>query len=183
MRALHAAILTIGLATAGLIVGGFHSSGDLGGKAVGASTSPSSQTAAQDESPSATTYLAELKPIGESGVSGRVRVLVKGDRLAVTVNAKGFPKQKGQRHPQHIHANASCEDFGGVFLPLDDNLSGSGGKFPTATPGGTINYQQRDAKSEIVNNFGALNLADRTVVVHKSNGTPAACGALNPVGK
>lgn len=142
-----------------------------------------SSAQAQGEKSSATVYRADLTPIGGSGVTGKVEIGVKANSIGVSVNAKGFPKGETKPHPQHIHENSGCGDFGGVLVPLDDDLSGEGGSFPTATKGGTVNYQESGPIRALEEAAGGnLDLANRTVVVHKAGGAPAACGALNLVG-
>lgn len=108
---------------------------------------------------------ADIQPIGESGVTGKATFTApKGEgSFKVQLNAKGLAE--GQ-HPQHIHEEASCSDFGGVVVALEP--------FPKATGGGTINYQSQDIEQPD-------DLANRTVVVHATDGTPVACGEINPV--
>jgi Cu/Zn superoxide dismutase len=131
-------------------------------------------------------FRADLKPLGNSGVTGQVEIGVKEDIIGVSVNARGL--EASVKHPQHIHENATCVSggsfaFGGVILSLDGELGSAGGTYPTATPGGTINYKEHDSKSAVKNIVGeSLDLANRTVVVHAADGTPKACGELNMVG-
>lgn len=122
-------------------------------------------------------------PIGGSGVSGTVAIRVKGNSVLVSVNGNGFPTGEKGVHPQHIHENSSCGDFGGVLVPLDDDLSGEGESFPTATNGGTVNYRATGSSGALDEAAGGdIDWANRTVVVHMADGAPAACGEVNPVG-
>lgn len=143
----------------------------------------------------ATVLRARLEPVGSSGVTGEVMVRMKGDDLKVSVNAKGL--EASVEHAQHFHANASCENFGPPVISLDDDIANNprdatnadpgDDVFPTATPGGTVNYRGSVSKSEVMAALGeALDLENRTAIVHAAGspiGPPAACGALNPVGQ
>lgn len=137
---------------------------------------------AQEEMSSATVYRADLMPIEGSGVNGEVAIRVEGNSILVSVNAHGFPAGETAAHPQHIHENASCGDYGDALVPLDDNLPGEGGSFPTAADGGTVHYRASGASEAFDEVAGEdIDLANRTVVVHMADGTPAACGEVNPV--
>lgn len=79
--------------------------------------------------------------------------------------------------------NATCANFGGVQIPLDLDLGdGDGpadGPFPeTSGRSGTLSYRQM-ASSSI---FSDLPLGEKIVVVHATDFTPVACGAIDPVG-
>lgn len=111
-----------------------------------------------------TEYQAKLTPLGDSGVTGTASFTDSEAGFHVQLTAKGL--ESGQ-HPQHIHQGSSCDDFQGVLVGLEP--------FPEATQGGTINYQSNEIEQP-------ENLGDRTVVVHATDGTPVACGAINPLG-
>lgn len=145
---------------------------------------------------SATTILrARLRPVGSSGVTGEATVQVNGDRLAVSVNSKDL--KASVEHAQHFHANGSCDNFGPPVVSLDDDIANEprdatnadegDDSFPTATPGGTLNYWETASKSAVADSLGeALDLENRTVIVHAAGtpiGPPAACGELDPVGR
>lgn len=187
MREIHAAFVIIGFAifglvTSGLLVGDYAEKEAFGEDTGGAF--PSS---------SATVYRASLTPIGNTDVTGEVTVRVEKDELLVSVNATGL--EADVEHAQHVHENESCNSPGNPLVSLDDNIPSSPGdaanadpgddSFPTATPGGTVNYRQKAAKSAIEKALGTgLDLADRTVVVHAAGnpiGEAIACGALDPV--
>jgi Cu/Zn superoxide dismutase len=107
-------------------------------------------------------YRATLTALDDSGVKGEATFTIAESGFKVQLNARGL---EPGTHPQHIHEEASCDNFGGVLLGLTP--------FPEATEGGTIKYQSSDLESPD-------NLGDRTVVVHASDGTPVACGEINP---
>lgn len=143
----------------------------------------------------ATVLRAELEPLGSSGVTGQVTVLQNGDRLQVSVNARGL--EASVEHAQHFHQNESCESFGPPIISLDADIPNNPGDatnadpgddpFPVATPGGTVNYRERTSRSALASALGEdPDLANRTVIVHAAGspiGPPAACGALDPVGR
>lgn len=107
-------------------------------------------------------HQAELTALGESGVSGQATFTVSGDTLSAILEAEGLAE--GQ-HAQHIHEGASCSSIGGVLVPLEP--------FPTANAEGTVSYKNLTLEAP-------ENLADRTVVMHGTDGTPVACGPINP---
>jgi hypothetical protein len=113
----------------------------------------------------ATEYHADIQPLGDSGVTGKATFTEpKGEgSFKVQLNAKGLSPGT---HPQHIHEGAECSEFGGVEVGLKP--------FPEATGGGTVSYQSQDIEKPD-------DLANRTVVVHATDGTPVACGPINPV--
>lgn len=123
-------------------------------------------------------YRGSLSPLAESGVEGEVIIQRMDEQLSVRVNARGLASGT---HPQHIHTGETCEDFGGVAVPLDSNLNdGSAGDFPsTEGESGSLTYNQKGTRSS----YTDLDLANHTVVVHASDGTPVACAALEKRGK
>ncbi len=164
-----------------------------GSFSVSTSSSSAAVTQSQGRANSATVYRARLTPLGGSGVQGEVKVSVQDDNLRVNVNARGL--EASVEHAQHFHENGTCSPPGAPIISLDDDIANAPGdatnadpgddSFPTATPGGTVNYQQTASKSAVMNALGGdLDLENRTVVVHKA-GTPiggaAACGELNEV--
>ncbi len=115
-----------------------------------------------EEAQTAGAYRAKIGALDDSGVTGNATFTVAESGFKVQVNAKGLGEGT---HPQHIHEGSSCDSYGGVLLPLEP--------FPKATGGGTISYQSGELSAP-------ENLADRTVVIHSSEGTPVACGEINP---
>lgn len=190
MKTLRAAVIGVVLVAGGLLLAG----------AIGSVSSLHvfSSIASQPDlegASSPTIYRADLKPIGDSGVAGEVEMGVKENTLAVSVNANGV--EASVEHAQHIHENMECSSPGSPIVSLDDDVSNAPGdatnadsgddSFPTATPGGTVNYRAQGSVSAIENALGeSLDLANRTVVVHAAGdpiGSPVACGNLNRVGK
>lgn len=188
MKALRAAFFVVGLIATGLLL-----AGSMGRKPAPQDSFSIASQADLDGPSSATVYRADLKPVGGSGVTGEVEIGVKGDNLGVSVNANGL--KASVEHAQHIHENADCSPPGAPIIALDDDVSNNprdatnadpeDDSFPTATPGGTINYREQDSASGLENALEEnLDLANRTVVVHAPGdpiGPAAACGELNPV--
>lgn len=145
-------------------------------------------------------YKTYLNTLNNSGVHGVARVVLKGNRLTVSIQAEGV--EAGKPHPQHIHgfaddSAASCPDlsadtdgdhlvsvgegvpvFGPIILPLQP--------FQTAEDG-TINYQEEFMLGEdvAVTVDDVEPLGKRTIVLHglTIDGTyvptmPVACGRL-----
>lgn len=188
MKTLRSALIGIGLLAGGLLLAGSVGSAS----SVQVSSSTASQGDSNESTPPAV-YRANLKPINDSGVTGEVRIGVKGDTFTVAVNANGLEASVG--HAQHIHENAECSAPGGPIVSLDDDVSNAPGDatnadsddaFPTATPGGTIDYRAQSSVSAIEKALGEqLDLANRTVIVHAAGdpiGSAAACGELSQVG-
>lgn len=189
MKTLRAAVVGVVFVAGGLLLAG--AIGSVSSLQVFSSTV--SQTDLEEPNPP-TVYRADLKPIDDSGVKGTVQMGVKENTLAVSVNANGV--EESVVHAQHIHENAECSPPGAPIVSLDDDISnapgdatngGSDDSFPTATPGGTVNYRAQGSVSAIEGALGeSLDLANRTVVVHAAGdpiGGPVACGELNKVGK
>lgn len=150
---LDSALSIVTLSVIGLLFMGFLSPGPV---------HTATDAAADDTVQEGPAYRAELTALDESGVTGSATFVATENGLKAQLTAKGLSEGT---HPQHIHMNSSCSDFGGVLVGLEP--------FPEATGGGTINYQSQDIEAP-------ENLADRTVVVHASDGTPVACGPINP---
>lgn len=144
-------------------------------------------------------YTTQLVELNNSGVGGTAEFLVTGDKIQARVHATGLAPN--EVHPQHIHAGAECpfpeSEFDGgdglveifeaapayglVLLPLDDQLVNQiPGTYPTANPGGVVNYNERGSLDALLGSLndgvapfpltdlgGAdLALGSRTVVVH-----------------
>lgn len=202
MRTLRFTSVAIGLITAGLLLGGCSDDEYLGEETVGANassvesstSSAHTQPPAQSGAQGATVYRASLTALEGFSVTGEAMVRAKGDQLFVSINSKGLAPRV--EHAQHVHAREDCSDFGPPIVSLDDDIANEPGdatnadpgddSFPTATPGETVNYRQKDSKEAVEEALGeGLDLANRTVAVHAAGtpiGPPAACGELNPVG-
>ncbi|MCP9199856.1 superoxide dismutase family protein [Gramella sp. GC03-9] len=128
--------------------------------------------------PEAMRYKACLKYIDSADeTAGYAYISVEGTVAIAVVQAFGL--KPGVMHPQHIHTNASCDNPGGVEVPLDYNEGG----FPVPEIGDLgisfMNY------AEAIPGFFLQNVEDRTVVVHGkdvngeySPSTPVLCGEL-----
>lgn len=128
--------------------------------AAASKSSPGNASAA-----SATVLRAELDPIYSSGVTGKVTVTLNGDRLGVSVNAKGL--EANAEHAQHLHESGSCTSselsppgtitasstetssggassqdnitspgFGSPIISLDDDIANEPGDAANADEGG-----------------------------------------------
>jgi len=186
-----AVVLFVGCQDSGMV----HSPADESKEPSDASTSLTNGAHGPPPAAGATVLRATLEPLGSSGVTGQVTVRQKRDRLHVSVNARGL--EASVEHAQHFHQNESCESFGPPIISLDANIPNNPGdatnadpgddRFPVATPGGTVNYQERTSRSALASALGEdPDLANRTVIVHAAGtpiGPPAACGALAPVGR
>ncbi|MFD1096377.1 hypothetical protein [Salegentibacter chungangensis] len=123
-------------------------------------------------------YKACIKSLDDTYAVGFAYLMLKGTELKTTVLAANLEANK--MHPQHIHQNASCDDYGGVFWPLE--LEGGG--FPTADADGILTYQRTFALT--AQQAANANFADRTVVLHGKTvngnyeaGQPVACGEFS----
>ncbi len=118
-------------------------------------------------------YKACLKALSStSNAGGWAYFSVKNNVLSSVVIAANL--EAGATYHQHVHANADCDPYGAVILPLDY----SDNSWPTALPGGFLNYSR-----DFSNYNGTLKsilypIEDRTVVLHKSDNTPLLCGEL-----
>ena len=155
-----------------------------------------------DNSKGAMMYIADLRPLNNSGVMGTARFQIMGDKFQAWVHAKDLVP--GMVHPQHIHAKAMCPfpqnqfdlngnglveilegalAYGKVLIPLDNILADqSPNMFPKANPAGVLNYTKKTSLNALLMavtngvvpdpdlftdlNGEALNLAERTVVLH-----------------
>lgn len=69
-------------------------------------------------------YEARIEGVEGSDASGTATFTVENDELQVAVAVTGLDPDT--RVPLHIHANSSCDNAGGIYLNLDDDLSTPG---------------------------------------------------------
>lgn len=140
-------------------------------------------------------YEVTLGALNNSGVSGTAMLRLKGDQLAVTINASGL--EAGKEHMQHIHGLAERAASSCNVSTADANADGrvsnpEGSKvygdplldltpFPTASSTGTVAYFQ----TFTVDMGKLFPLTSRAIVLHglTVNGTydaalPVACGLI-----
>jgi Cu/Zn superoxide dismutase len=136
-------------------------------------------------------FQAQLQAVEGSGVTGTATVALDDDRIEVRIQARGF--QPGQRVPQHVHMNSSCDQPGGILLNLDNDLSHPneapprGDHYPTADGDGTLDYvvsRSLDDLREAARQFegqdvAQFDLAQRVVNLHAEDMSAIACGALD----
>ena len=132
-----------------------------------------------DPEDNATHYSACIKSLtNDSYVVGFAYLSLSGTNLEATVLAANV--EPNQEHPQHVHENATCGDYGNVFWALDLD----GGGFPTADSMGFITYKRSFTLTP--SQAASANFADRTAVIHgKTVGgtyepmTPIGCGEFS----
>ncbi|HET7604045.1 MAG TPA: hypothetical protein VFK36_13560 [Gemmatimonadales bacterium] len=149
---------------------------------------------------SRTLYQAQLGPVNGTRDHGTVKIEIAGGYLVVSVHGEGLDPL---RHiPQHIHANATCENPGLPVINLDANLSlpsespTTGDNFPVANAGGSVSYQASRSLSSLLPAINSahqlalgsvdelvewLDLGNRNVHMHASDApfTPMTCGTVN----
>lgn len=120
-------------------------------------------------------YKACIKYLDDSDeVAGFAYLSLEGSVLQAVTSVFGL--KVGEMHPQHIHENASCGDYGPVAVSLDYNEGG----FPVAQLFNNVSFLNY---AETIPGFFLQDLEDRTVVIHGKdvNGEyvptePVACG-------
>lgn len=157
-------ITTLALAIIALVGLGFQNA-RLMESTAGPDVEPSATGGSSAVAPDAKVFRAKIRPLGDSGVKGTATFRIQGDKLSVNLNAQGHTPDA--QHPQHIHMNAECPNFGGILLALEP--------FPTPTnQGGAIHYKETFSADAV------SDLGNRTVVLHAGSGAPVACGNINP---
>lgn len=162
----------------------------------------------------ASSFSAEISALNDSAAdietaSGTATFSIDGDTLTVTVEASGLAPDMA--HAQHIHLMNACPatdadanddgiidlaegvpTYGGVMLPLDDDLSNADSDtFPMADADGNLSYEQTASISALESLLGeTVDLGSRSYVVHGvGSGTqlptgidaatlPVGCGAI-----
>lgn len=147
-------------------------------------------------------YEARIEGVEGSDATGTATLTVENDELQITVAMTGL--DPNTRVPQHIHVNSSCDNAGGIYLNLDDELStpedgvAAGDAYPETDDEGALRYEAsrslddlRTALSEAdtaqsdtarVNTRGQgaaeFDLGNRVVNLHGPDMQPIACGEL-----
>lgn len=162
-----------------------------------------SNTASVPPTPSPTQtsghYMAKLSALNGSGVSGAVDLQLTGNKLAVTVDARGL--QPNQIHFQHIHGNhdtlSTCPtradaDASGI-ITIDQAMQKIGpvalgfGPYSPADRHGTIHWS-RTFNLDSTTLWATTPLVQHVVVIHGmtyqgayDKVLPAACGPITTV--
>ena len=112
-------------------------------------------------------YKACLKNLGDANAVGFAYLKLEGNLLTATTAATELTTGDV---PQHIHENASCDDYGNPIWTLDY----AGGVWPEADAMGNMFYTRTFTLTNAEVN--AANIEDRTAVLHEADFTPVACG-------
>ncbi|MBE7639265.1 hypothetical protein GUB10_02870 [Salegentibacter sp. BLCTC] len=112
-------------------------------------------------------YRACLKNLGDANAVGFAYLKLEGNLLTATTAATELTTGDV---PQHIHENASCDDYGNPIWTLDY----AGGVWPEADAMGNVFYTRTFTLTNAEVN--AANIEDRTAVLHEADFTPVACG-------
>lgn len=147
-------------------------------------------------------YEARIEGVEGSDATGTATLTVENDELQVTVAMTGL--DPNTRVPQHIHVNSSCDNTGGIYLNLDDELStpedgaAAGDAYPEIDDQGAVRYEasrsldelraalseadtaQSDTARANTRGQGAaeFDLGNRVVKLHGPDMQPIACGEL-----
>ena len=170
-----------------------------------------------DGADEAETFTVQLRPLNDSGVSGTATVRVGDDgAFTVALNATGLD---ATGHPQHIHGSAmavsSCPtaaadangdgfvdvmegapSYGGILLPLDDDISNQTPNASGFPQGTSISYSASTTFAQVrqllerddpnaddpIMTLGAgasVDLGDYAIVVHGTTRTlPGTVGTI-----
>ena len=168
------------------------------------------------------TYDVQLSALNSSGVSGTARLTMDEDANTFTVNVNG-QNLAATAHPQHIHgvpggnatAQAVCPTtaddansdgfvdvleglprYGGILLPLDDDISNTSANIPGFPTGTTVNYTESTTVTALRAGFerdddddnpatvtlganGRVDLSKYVIVLHgTTRELPATVGTL-----
>lgn len=137
-------------------------------------------------------YQVHLQPEGTFQSSGMMQLEIAGENFVARVQAVGV--DPGQRIPQHIHLNPTCNPGGGILLNLDQGLTvagegpGVGAAYPVADASGRLNYEATRSIASLIaavnTHFSGanvqstegllafLNLENRNGHMHVSAGPP-----------
>ncbi|GAB2770648.1 hypothetical protein [Salinimicrobium soli] len=120
-------------------------------------------------------YSACIKTLDDGDTIGFAYFSLEGNDLTTTVWAVERPMNSPV--PQHIHENASCEDYGGVFWSL--YVEEGGVEVPPTSMGSWLQYERTFPLSD--EQVAALDLGNRSYVLHLEDFTPVACGEINMI--
>lgn len=126
----------------------------------------------------------QLTALNNSGITGTASVSHTADSLTVTVDLTGLTE--GETYSAHIH-HGSCEQQGPVVAPLSSVEAEAGGSGSATT---TLAMDQLTSGEGEAMGEGegmqeqAHEMAENYYVqVHRPDGTPAACGAVDMEGQ
>ncbi len=108
-------------------------------------------------------YEAQIEGVEGTDATGTATLTVENDELQVTVAVTGL--DPNTRVPQHIHINSSCDDAGGIYLNLDDELStpedgqAAGDAFPETNDEGTLRYEATRSLNDLRTALGQADTA------------------------
>ena len=117
---------------------------------------------AETPAPSAAmSQTAQFQEVGQSGITGDVRLAERGAQTEVAVNIRGAASAGNM--PGHIHSG-TCDAIGSVVQPLEPVSVDAGGS--------------GSATSTV--NLNAMSVMDgqHIVVYHGSDGTPVTCAPV-----
>ncbi|MBZ9730566.1 hypothetical protein LB467_12800 [Salegentibacter sp. JZCK2] len=115
-------------------------------------------------------YKACLKNLGDANAVGFAYLKLEGNQLTATTAATELTAGDV---PQHIHENASCENYGPAIWTLDY----AGDVWPEADASGNLFYTRTFTLTNA--EVTAANIENRTVVFHEPDMTPVACGEFD----
>lgn len=149
-------------------------------------------------------YQVRLAPEGNSTANGIMRFEIADGNFHARVQAVGV--EPGQRIPQHIHLNPTCNPGGGILINLDQNLTvagegpGVGAAYPLADASGYLNYEASRPIADLITAVNTyfptanvqgvegllafLNLENRNGHLHVAFGPPypaVTCGVIDRV--
>ncbi len=156
-------------------------------------TTMDAENKARNDAAKTKMYTVNFGELNNSGVSGSAELTLMGDKLTVTINARGL--EENMVHPQHIHGfadnkgNATCPSpqadtngdglvdlveglpfYGGVLLELYVPID----EFPVADENGVLTYERTftlgetefEEEGELISRSDLIPLQNRTIVLH-----------------